>query len=114
MINWLKTLMARAEHPRGGDAEAASDFFDPGPCLDFEPVPEDLAPLVARVAHATRGLVTVDAIDLELIIHEALWQIAHQVRLGETVRVPELGELRREGSQVHFSPDFGLLEDAHG
>lgn len=84
------------------------------PDLAIEPPPPGLDDLVQRTVRALGDYVDVSAEDIEIILFEGLWQLAHGVRQGRRVILPELGELERVRGEVHFTADPGLLEDAHG
>lgn len=70
--------------------------------------------LTERVLYATRGLIDITPLEASTLVHETLWQIAHLVRLGETVEIPELGTLRRslsgQGYTVHYRAHPDLME----
>ncbi len=71
--------------------------------------------IVARVESALHGH-DIPAADLELVIGEALFQVARLVRLGATVDLPELGLLRRrampfKAAEVEFKPHPSLLAE---
>lgn len=76
--------------------------------------PPGLALLTDRVLYATRGIVEISEEDAAHVIHEALWQIAHLVRMAEVVEIPEIGTLsrvpNRYGYVVNFTPSADLLE----
>lgn len=107
VLGWL----GRSPREAGPEPLGWMEF---APNLSFDPPPDGLLPLVERVVNALGDLTAASAEDVELIVHEALWQIAHQVRQGHVVVIPELGVLSRAESEIRFSPEPGLMEDAHG
>jgi hypothetical protein len=98
------------------------DGFTPpdewAPVMRAEEPPADpaLAILVERVLYATHGWVF-DRADVEIIVHEALWQAGHLIRQGARVEVPALGTFQRRaaplGSRIDYQPDPDLLGSNH-
>lgn len=88
--------------------------------LPSEPLqPEPPPALLALAARTQRALVDegLTREQIELVICEALWQIAHAVREGQDVEIPEVGTLRwvpllgAAGARIEFVPDDGLYEE---
>lgn len=98
------------------DMEQLAQWSEP----PSEPLQPELPPALLRLAErvhwalCARHITQADVVD---VIAEALWQIAHAVREGQDVEIPEVGTLRwvpllgAGGARLEFTPDHGLYEE---
>lgn len=76
-----------------------------------------LLALAEQTDRASEGLIDITRDEIAEVIAEALWQIAHAVRDGHDVEIPEIGVLRwvpllgAGGARIEFTPDDGLYEE---